>query len=36
VRHEDDMRSLIDKTVSRFGRLDAAVNCTGTESTPAR
>ena len=28
------MRSLIDKTVSRFGRLDAAVNCTGTESTP--
>jgi len=22
------------RTVSRFGRLDAAVNCTGTESTP--
>ena len=26
--------ALIDKTVSRFGRLDAAMNCTGTESTP--
>jgi NAD(P)-dependent dehydrogenase (short-subunit alcohol dehydrogenase family) len=34
VRHEDDVRSLIDKTVSRFGRLDAAVNCAGTEGTP--
>jgi len=34
VRHEDDVRSLIDKTVSRFGRLDVAVNCAGTEGTP--
>jgi len=34
VRHEHDVRSLIDKTVSRFGRLDAAVNCAGTEGTP--
>jgi len=34
VRHEDDVRSLIDKTVARFGRLDAAVNCAGTEGTP--
>ena len=34
VRHEDDLRSLIDKTVERFGRLDAAVNCAGTEGTP--
>jgi NAD(P)-dependent dehydrogenase (short-subunit alcohol dehydrogenase family) len=34
VRHEDDLRSLIDKTVARFGRLDAAVNCAGTEGTP--
>src|SRR5881296_2005926 len=34
VRHEDDVRNLIDKTVSRFGRLDAAVNCAGTEGTP--
>src|SRR5258708_21506781 len=33
VRHEDDVRSLIDKTVARFGRLDAAVNCAGTEGT---
>jgi NAD(P)-dependent dehydrogenase (short-subunit alcohol dehydrogenase family) len=28
------LRSLIDKTVARFGRLDAAVNCAGTEGTP--
>src|SRR5207245_5665280 len=34
VRHEDDVRSLIDQTVSRFGRLDAAVNGAGTEGTP--
>src|SRR5260370_5104880 len=34
VRHEEDVRSLIDKTVPRFGRLDAAVNCAGTEGTP--
>jgi NAD(P)-dependent dehydrogenase (short-subunit alcohol dehydrogenase family) len=34
VRHEDDLRSLIDKTVERFGRLDAAVNCAETEGTP--
>src|SRR5437660_2835152 len=34
VRHEEDLRSLVDKTVARFGRLNAAVNCTGTECTP--
>src|SRR6476659_1497352 len=34
VRHENDVRNLIDTTVSRFGRLDAAVNCAGTEGTP--
>ena len=34
VRHEDDVRSLIDKTVVCFGRLDAAVNCSGTAGTP--
>ena len=34
VRHEDDVRNLIDKTVARFGRLDAAVNCAGTEGKP--
>jgi NAD(P)-dependent dehydrogenase (short-subunit alcohol dehydrogenase family) len=34
VRHDNDIRALIDKTVARFGRLDAAVNCAGTEGTP--
>jgi NAD(P)-dependent dehydrogenase (short-subunit alcohol dehydrogenase family) len=34
VRREDDVRNLIEKTVSRFGRLDAAVNCAGTEGKP--
>jgi NAD(P)-dependent dehydrogenase (short-subunit alcohol dehydrogenase family) len=31
VRHEDDLRSLVDKTVARFGRLDIAVNNAATE-----
>ena len=34
VRREDDVRSLIDQTVARFGRLDAAVNSAGTEGKP--
>jgi NAD(P)-dependent dehydrogenase (short-subunit alcohol dehydrogenase family) len=34
VRHEEDVRSLVDKTVERFGRLDAAVNNAGTEGVP--
>jgi NAD(P)-dependent dehydrogenase (short-subunit alcohol dehydrogenase family) len=34
VRHEDDVRNLIDKTVARFGRLDVAVNAAGTEGKP--
>jgi NAD(P)-dependent dehydrogenase (short-subunit alcohol dehydrogenase family) len=34
VRHEDDMRELVDQTVVRFGRLDAAVNNAGTEGHP--
>jgi NAD(P)-dependent dehydrogenase (short-subunit alcohol dehydrogenase family) len=34
VRHDDDIRALVDETVARFGRLDAAVNCAGTEGTP--
>ncbi|MGA7562394.1 MAG: glucose 1-dehydrogenase [Desulfobaccales bacterium] len=34
VRHEDDVRSLVDQTVARFGRLDAAVNNAGTEGPP--
>jgi NAD(P)-dependent dehydrogenase (short-subunit alcohol dehydrogenase family) len=36
VRHEDDVRDLIDQTVARFGRLDVAVNNAGTEGTPGR
>lgn len=34
VRHESEVRDLVDKTVARFGRLDAAVNCAGTEGKP--
>lgn len=31
VRHEGDVRDLVDRAVARFGRLDAAANCAGTE-----
>ena len=34
VRHDDEVRSLVDQTVARFGRLDAAVNNAGTEGQP--
>src|ERR1700694_3094362 len=34
VRREDDVSSLIDRTVARFGRIDAAVNAAGTEGRP--
>src|SRR5258706_3735257 len=34
VRHEEDMRTLVDKTVARFGRLDVAGNAAGTEGQP--
>jgi NAD(P)-dependent dehydrogenase (short-subunit alcohol dehydrogenase family) len=34
VRREDDVRSLVDQTVARFGRLDVAVNNAGTEGKP--
>jgi NAD(P)-dependent dehydrogenase (short-subunit alcohol dehydrogenase family) len=34
VRQEEDLRGLVDETVARFGRLDAAVNCAGTEGIP--
>jgi NAD(P)-dependent dehydrogenase (short-subunit alcohol dehydrogenase family) len=36
VRKEDDVRTLVDKTVARFGRLDVAVNNAGTEGEPGR
>ena len=36
VRHEDDVRRLVDRTVARFGRLDVAVNNAGTEGKPPR
>jgi NAD(P)-dependent dehydrogenase (short-subunit alcohol dehydrogenase family) len=31
VRHEGDVRSLVEQTVERFGRIDVAVNNAGTE-----
>jgi len=34
VRHDDSVRNLIDQTVARFGRIDAAVNNAGTEGQP--
>jgi NAD(P)-dependent dehydrogenase (short-subunit alcohol dehydrogenase family) len=34
VRHDDEVRDLIDQTVTRFGRIDAAVNAAGTEGQP--
>ena len=34
VRHDAEVRRLVDQTVERFGRLDAAVNNAGTEGQP--
>jgi len=34
VRHDEDVRDLVAKTVARFGRLDVAVNTAGTEGKP--
>jgi NAD(P)-dependent dehydrogenase (short-subunit alcohol dehydrogenase family) len=34
VRRESDIQNLVDHTVARFGRLDAAVNNAGTEGKP--
>jgi len=34
VRHDDEVRDLVDQTLARFGRLDAAVNTAGTEGKP--
>ena len=31
VRHDEEVRDLVDQTVARFGRIDAAVNNAGTE-----
>ena len=31
VRHDDEVQDLVDQTVARFGRIDAAVNNAGTE-----
>ncbi|KOV66978.1 SDR family NAD(P)-dependent oxidoreductase [Streptomyces sp. MMG1121] len=35
VRNEDDVRTMVDETVTRFGRLDVAVNNAGTEGRPS-
>jgi len=34
VRHEEDVKSLVDKIIARFGRLDIAVNNAGTVGDP--
>jgi NAD(P)-dependent dehydrogenase (short-subunit alcohol dehydrogenase family) len=34
VRHDDEVRDLVDQTVARFGRIDVAVNNAGTEGQP--
>jgi NAD(P)-dependent dehydrogenase (short-subunit alcohol dehydrogenase family) len=34
VRQDDHVRNLVDQTIERFGRLDVAVNCAGTEGKP--
>jgi NAD(P)-dependent dehydrogenase (short-subunit alcohol dehydrogenase family) len=34
VRHEEDIKNLIGRTIERFGRLDIAVNNAGTEGKP--
>jgi NAD(P)-dependent dehydrogenase (short-subunit alcohol dehydrogenase family) len=34
VRREDDIRDLVDETVSRFGAMNVAVNNAGTEGRP--
>jgi NAD(P)-dependent dehydrogenase (short-subunit alcohol dehydrogenase family) len=34
VRNENEVRDLVDRAMARFGRLDVAVNCAGTEGKP--
>jgi NAD(P)-dependent dehydrogenase (short-subunit alcohol dehydrogenase family) len=36
VRRDDDMRRLVDAAVARFGGIDVAVNCAGTEGSPGQ
>ena len=36
VRHEDDVRNLVDQTVTRFGRLDVAVTPPVPKASPVR
>jgi NAD(P)-dependent dehydrogenase (short-subunit alcohol dehydrogenase family) len=36
VRREDDVRNLVDQTVARFGRLDAAATPPAPKASPAR
>ena len=36
VRHDDEVRDLIDRVIARFGRLDVAVNSAGTIGEPGR
>jgi NAD(P)-dependent dehydrogenase (short-subunit alcohol dehydrogenase family) len=31
VRNDDEVRNLVDQALARFGRIDVAVNCAGTE-----
>jgi NAD(P)-dependent dehydrogenase (short-subunit alcohol dehydrogenase family) len=31
VRDENEVQDLVDQAIARFGRLDVAVNCAGTE-----
>jgi NAD(P)-dependent dehydrogenase (short-subunit alcohol dehydrogenase family) len=35
VRNENEVRDLVDQAVARFGHLDVAVNCAGTEGNLA-
>ncbi len=34
VRHEEEVKDLVDRIIARFGRLDIAVNNAGTVGTP--
>ena len=34
VRHEEEVKDLVDKTIARFGRVDIAVNNAGTVGNP--